>query len=627
MKLAHFIAFGGMLLSIFSFGQKDDISHFGKYDPNKAAFIEKYKDLAMEEMRRTGVPASVKLSQAIVESKTGKSEMAMNANNYFGMKVDGLWKGEHFIKEGDTNQTRWKKFPSVEDAFRHHSDNFHNKKKIYGALFELDKMDNIGWARKLLELKYMSHPQGPDKLILVMNAYNLHKYDSLAMGISPPMIAVVEKAPEPVVAVVELPKEQPKVIEPELPKDNLGLFKEYREGVHEMNGRKYVVARKGETAQQIAKRTKTPYRKIVKYNDLAEGQPLKNYQFVFIQKKKNKFKGKKINHQVTASDDLYSIAQYYGVTLDGVRKLNDIRLGEEPVEGEYVYLSHKSVLPPKVERQGTPKLVKKPNEQKKADQATIFDNEASPSSIVAVQIPKRPEGEEKAMATNVQKPASKPYQPAPGIDVDNMSHGYSTSNIPTLTVESKSEEVKNNIVATQPQAPKTEPVQPQIKETPKEYEMPAAPVVNAPALPAKPIEEGLSAKIGEYIDGQKPRLEYNEAIKNTNTVNIPSPKKDDLPAAPAIVVVKQIAPNHDKVAKALANERVRKGDAPVATPEMLVNSGVSIHTVKNGETLFGIARDYQTNAETLIKVNDLPSPLVKEGLRLYVPEAVTTVSK
>jgi LysM repeat protein len=639
----------GILLSYCSYAQ--EAPHHAKppqkWLAQKQAFVEKYKDIAMGEMKRLKIPASITLAQGLIESAIGTSELATNAKNYFGMRTDSKWKGEVYYKTSDTAKTQpWKAFPSVEDAFIHHSDNFYDKKYKYGPALALDAMDYVGWSKKLFECGYATNPHYPEELQEVIHLYRLTQYDSLAMGISAtPMFAVVEeKVPEPVVVAAPPAPEPVIVAVVEEPK---GLFKDYRAGVHERNGRKYVVARKGESAAELAKRCKLNYKKALRFNDLVEGQPLAENQFFYIQKKRNKFKGKNMTHQVEKHENLYEISQYYGVRMKSVRKLNDIKSGEEPAEGEFVYLSQKPAMPPKVIKQSSVSIKKETPKKSKDEVVTIFDQAKSPIASVPQALLKaeQPAEEKKIAPSALQKP--KPYSPLPGATQDfvNSSAGNSIAtqitlpktDVVTAPVNLPTEK-KIETPVVHAEAPKMHAETPTVHiETPTvhhESTIPTLPVTSPIHIEtAKVVEEAPSSISdlfpGEYVaPAETPKLElvHSEDAKKQGLVLIPGPKVEDLPKAPEIVVVNKVTPNHALINEALKKEKTRKGDEPIATPEMLANSGVLIHIVSPGETLFSIAKRYQVPQLTIVRINDLPSQSVKVGQRLYVPDDISTVS-
>lgn len=167
----------------------------GASPDTRQAYIEQYAPLAISEMQRTGVPASITLAQALVESGAGASKLARYANNHFGIKCHG-WQGEKYYKDDDLLHECFRAFPSAEDSYRAHSD-FLRDRSHYGSLFELDPTDYKGWAHGLKKAGYATDPRYADKLIKVIEDYQLYRYDALAIAGEPEAEQEPESEPEP----------------------------------------------------------------------------------------------------------------------------------------------------------------------------------------------------------------------------------------------------------------------------------------------------------------------------------------------------------------------------------------------------------------------------------------------
>ena len=139
------------------------------------SYIEQFKDIAIEEMYRYGIPASIKLAQAILESGNGKSYLATRANNHFGIKCGGSWSGKSVKRPDDTSRDCFRVYSNPEESFRDHSQFLLRKR--YEKLFMLKKDDYKGWARGLKEAGYATNPRYPQLLIDLIERYNLHQYD------------------------------------------------------------------------------------------------------------------------------------------------------------------------------------------------------------------------------------------------------------------------------------------------------------------------------------------------------------------------------------------------------------------------------------------------------------------
>lgn len=160
-------------------------------------YINSYKELAMQEMLRTGVPASIKLAQGILESQFGESPLAKNANNHFGIKCKTEWTGEKTYQDDDARGECFRVYPSAEQSYRDHSD-FLKTRPHYSFLFKLEPTDISGWAYGLKRAGYATNPTYPEKLLRVIEDYKLNQYTMLALAIrdnrNAPVVAPVQQA-------------------------------------------------------------------------------------------------------------------------------------------------------------------------------------------------------------------------------------------------------------------------------------------------------------------------------------------------------------------------------------------------------------------------------------------------
>lgn len=139
------------------------------------SYIDRFKDVSIEEMNKYGIPASITLAQGILESGSGNSDLAKYANNHFGIKCTSNWKGKAYYKDDDQKDDCFRVYLDAQESYRDHSDFL--KRKRYAALFELDKNDYKNWAYGLKSAGYATNPKYPDLLINIIEKYNLQQYD------------------------------------------------------------------------------------------------------------------------------------------------------------------------------------------------------------------------------------------------------------------------------------------------------------------------------------------------------------------------------------------------------------------------------------------------------------------
>lgn len=140
------------------------------------AYIERFREIAIKEMNNYGIPASITLAQGLLESGSGNSSLARDANNHFGIKCTPEWKGKTILKDDDQKDDCFRVYNSPEESFRDHSEFL--KRKRYAPLFELNKNDYRGWAAGLKEAGYATNPRYAELLITLIDRYDLSKYDS-----------------------------------------------------------------------------------------------------------------------------------------------------------------------------------------------------------------------------------------------------------------------------------------------------------------------------------------------------------------------------------------------------------------------------------------------------------------
>jgi LysM repeat protein len=301
-------------------------------------YIDKHQHIAISEMHRTGVPASIKLAQALIESNAGRSELAQKANNHFGIKCGGDWTGKSFHKEdddynsnGELMKSCFRHFGDVEESFVAHSEFLRNPAKTnrYGFLFNLETTDYKGWAHGLKKAGYATNPSYANILIRVVEEYKLHLYDQQVSPSDKPLLAASQKEISKQAAGYKFP--QKVVINNMVP---------------------MVFARRGDTPASVSKRTGTDVQKIVASNEdiNTTSQELQYGQRVYLTTKRSTFRGSVSWHYVQKGENMQSIAQQYGLQLKSLLKKNRLQQGEEPSIGERLSLKRK------IRRADKPKL-------------------------------------------------------------------------------------------------------------------------------------------------------------------------------------------------------------------------------------------------------------------------------
>ena len=326
-------------------------------------YIEQFATLAVEEMYRSGVPASITLAQGLLESGYGLSELAVKGNNHFGIKCHNNWTGKKMYYDDDRKGECFRVYPSPEQSYRDHSD-FLRYRDRYKFLFDYKVTDYKSWAHGLNKAGYATDPAYPKKLINLIETYELYEYDRKPASFAKsdrkakrnhekPARKVKEekvKVEKPADPVAE--PEQESEREQELPKSPNeieqveALTNEQRQDfqfsisreVYTRNGVPFVKTVEGETLAMIAASNHLFVREILKFNDLLSDAPLAPGTEVYLKpKKKQAVKGLD-KHVVEGGDSMRGIAQRYGVRLKSLLKMNGMTEADVIRDGDIIKL-------------------------------------------------------------------------------------------------------------------------------------------------------------------------------------------------------------------------------------------------------------------------------------------------
>jgi hypothetical protein len=315
-----------ILASILSYGQNSEAVR---------NYINAYKDLAIAEMQRTGVPASITLAQGIHESGAGTSNLVQRSNNHFGIKCKANWAGESVQHDDDARGECFRKYPLAEDSYKDHS-NFLKNGQRYAFLFQLDPADYQGWAYGLKKAGYATNPKYPAVLIKLVEDYNLQDYTLIALGKMPALNNTVDN-PE----VITVPEEKKAV--PELEKE---LTIDYPTGQFKINDTKVMYAAKGTSFLHIAKEYNIDLSRLFEFNDMKQMEEVEKDCLIYLQRKRKT--GNNEFHIIKPGESLHDIAQLQAIRLESLLEYNWLNPGEVPVPGEQLSLKKKSATIPKL---------------------------------------------------------------------------------------------------------------------------------------------------------------------------------------------------------------------------------------------------------------------------------------
>lgn len=281
-------------------------------------YVETYAPLAIKEMQRYGIPASITLAQGILESASGNSYLARVANNHFGIKCHD-WTGPSVHRDDDLKNECFRKYKHPIESFEDHS-KFLTSRQRYRFLFDLKVTDYKSWARGLKKAGYATDPKYAHRLIQIIEENELFLYDR---GVK------VEFTEDEVISERKKSKKEPL--------DNFVIEPYNSHQVYSNNKVDYVKVRPGDSFQSISQEFNLRDWELFKYNDLKEDAYLVSGQVLYIQPKRTRSKNYEY-HIVKEAETLRQISQRYGIRLRSLYKKNRMDKGTLPKVGQRIYL-------------------------------------------------------------------------------------------------------------------------------------------------------------------------------------------------------------------------------------------------------------------------------------------------
>ena len=312
-------------------------------------YIEKWYRVAVSEMYRSGVPASITLAQGLLESGSGQSELAVYANNHFGIKCHD-WKGQKAYFDDDRKGECFRKYPHAEASFQDHSD-FLRYRDRYKSLFDLDRSDYRGWAYGLKKAGYATDPAYPRKLVEIIERYGLDRYDSYSLSDIDTAYNVRDTGSDKAARAArraerKLAKEarraarqarkaglstpsglpeSPVLMEAPVPVEK-GEYEEFSfsmsRQMYSQNNVPFVYSVEGETYSSIARTYNLFIGEILRFNDVESDAELKPGTVVYLQAKKGRAARLVDKYVAEGGETLWEISQRFAVKLSALEKMN-----------------------------------------------------------------------------------------------------------------------------------------------------------------------------------------------------------------------------------------------------------------------------------------------------------------
>lgn len=292
-----------IILSFFIFSYNQSYSQPKRTKINED-YINNYKNIAIGQMKKHKIPASITLAQGILESGAAKSELAKKSNNHFGIKCHNDWTGSKVYHNDDARGECFRKYKKVEESYEDHS-KFLIGKPRYAALFNLKITDYRNWAKGLQKAGYATNKAYANLLIKLIEDYELYQYDD--------------------------PKLANKY-------GTQNVFPHYKHTPYRTHNMLYIVANDGDNYEDIAKEFGFKVKDLCKWNEIPRNYPLKKGELVYFEKKKNKAQKPYYLHTVRIGESMYSIAQLYGIKVKNLYKMNKVNYEYVPSEGDVLKL-------------------------------------------------------------------------------------------------------------------------------------------------------------------------------------------------------------------------------------------------------------------------------------------------
>lgn len=269
-----------------------------KWNQRYQTYINQYRDLAIQQMLRYRIPASITLAQGLLESGAGYSELATKGNNHFGIKCHG-WTGRKTYHDDDERQECFRAYNNVYESYEDHS-LLLTWQPRYRSLFSLGKNDYKAWAHGLKRCGYATSPTYAQKLIGIIELYKLHEYDKAT--------------------------KYDHFMEQRSYKDSQKAQGGMAHPIHAYNKNYYIKVKAGDTFKSLGKELGLSARKIARYNERSKRDRLTPGETIYLKKKQRRAEKtyRKRPHVVKTGESMYSIAQYYGIRLKSLYKMNHL---------------------------------------------------------------------------------------------------------------------------------------------------------------------------------------------------------------------------------------------------------------------------------------------------------------
>lgn len=311
------------------------VTALGQSKATIQAYVDKYKDIAVAEMQRTGVPAAITLAQGIHETGAGTSDLVLKSNNHFGIKCKTEWDGEKVYHDDDARGECFRKYDDPAISYRDHSDFLRNR-PYYASLFNLNPTDYEAWAYGLKKAGYATNPRYPQILIKLIRDFNLQDYTLIALG--------RREAPAPEVQWTKSSESSNNAAAAEAVPAVAKA--DYPAGIFQINDTKVMFIAKGTSYLKVAEEAELSLARLLEFNDRKDGDVAPKDGLLYLQRKRKT--GAHDTHVVLPGETLYDVAQAEGIRLESLLQYNFVTENVLPAPGETLYLAGPAPSKPKL---------------------------------------------------------------------------------------------------------------------------------------------------------------------------------------------------------------------------------------------------------------------------------------
>lgn len=555
------------------------------------SYIARYKHIAIEEMQNVGIPASIKLAQAILESSYGNSELAVEANNHFGIKCGSSWTGLSTRKDDDAPNECFRKYRNSYESYIDHSQFLEQPR--YAALFNISITDYKSWARGLTAAGYATNPNYANMLIEIIERHELYKIDQ--EQVEQEVVLVTNTNP---VSPVESSRQFEKTSVKEAStavnrKTEVNKTASGRIAMTEplyYNGIKTIVLESPATARQVEMLYGINADKVCLYNNVAPNEVIPANTKIYLQPMRNKGAKNMVAHTVASGETMEEISQYYGVKLSKLYKRNKMDVGRQPAAGQVVYLRGKASYTP-LSRNN--ELYETPIEYKTK----------SKSKVIIADKP----------AYNPTEVTSQPATTSRDYYDTSSSSNNKSNNTETITYFN--EEKSTGYGNYQPVKDKVSSVVNSVKEMVTGESQPVTTKTVEPEVKTYYTQNNDGKVYGENRSNvvvSQPTTTYYNSSNTNSTYSVNSNEGYTVFDEPVITESTPVT--------TYTTTPVTTNNSYVTTYETTSQpaSQTVTHTVVKGDTLYNISKRHNTTVEQIKQLNNLDNNTIKLGQRLNV---------